>query len=179
MEIKIETATYNERRYGKPWIAKVSFEKSKKGDFTFGEWVGRPGQAGELYINADPGDIIAQGQKNHRKPRNSVPYYYLVNASGTLEGIGESVIEARKVQAEFTSSSATYVINRYEHRHSVHGTLREAFTEMTDLAKKLKNEDLMYFLDSALSGEIVETLMTLSVKDGLRLTESAIRRLEG
>ena len=31
MEIVVATESYNERRYGKPWIAKVDFSGSRKG----------------------------------------------------------------------------------------------------------------------------------------------------
>jgi len=48
MNITVETDSYNDRRYGKPWIALVDFKSDRKGDFTFGEWIGSPGGAGTL-----------------------------------------------------------------------------------------------------------------------------------
>ena len=96
MEITKETGSYNERRYGKPWIARVDYTESRKGEFKFGEWVGRIGGEGELYIKAEPGDIIATGQKDFRKPRNSAPDYYIVTAEGNLDFIGDNPVEARK-----------------------------------------------------------------------------------
>lgn len=91
MEITRETNPYNERRYGKPWIALVDFSSSAKGDFAFGEWVGdgRNGGEGTLIINAEPGDIIAIGQKDYRKARNSAPNFYTVTVSGEFEEIGD------------------------------------------------------------------------------------------
>lgn len=91
MQITKETTSYNHRRYSKPWIAKVDFESSTKGDFVFGDWTGDHynGGAGILSINADPGDIIAQGQKDYRKPRNSAPDFYLVEADGSLDLLGD------------------------------------------------------------------------------------------
>jgi len=97
MEITKETGSYNERRYGKPWIALVDYSASRKGEFKFGEWVGKIGGSGELYINAEVNDIVATGQKDFRKPRNSAPDYYIVTADG-LKYIGDNPVEARKAQ---------------------------------------------------------------------------------
>jgi hypothetical protein len=33
MKMEIETAAYNERRYSKPWIAKVDVSKKLSGEF--------------------------------------------------------------------------------------------------------------------------------------------------
>lgn len=91
MEITVDTNIYNQRRYGRPWIAKVDFSKSTKGDFSWGDWTGDHynGGAGILSISANPGDIIAEGQKDFRKPQNSAPDYSVVAADGELEYIGD------------------------------------------------------------------------------------------
>jgi hypothetical protein len=91
MEIRIETASYNQRRYGKPWVARVDFSGSTKGEFFWGDWTGDHYNGGEgvLTINANPGDIIARGQKDFRKPRNSAPDFSVVCANGELEDIGD------------------------------------------------------------------------------------------
>ena len=91
MNITIETSSYNQRRYGKPWIALVNFESSTKGDFAWGDWTGDHynGGAGILSINANPGDIVAQGQKDNRNSRNSAPDFYVVTADGGLDDIGD------------------------------------------------------------------------------------------
>jgi len=90
MEKSIETDSYNQRRMGRPWIAKVNFA-NPKGEFTFGDWTGDQynGGAGVLSITADSGDIIAQGQKDNRQPRNSAPKFFTVAPNGTLEAIGD------------------------------------------------------------------------------------------
>jgi len=79
MEITKETGSYNQRRMGRPWIAKVDFTNSK-GDFSWGDWTGDQynGGAGVLSINAKPGDIIATGQKDNRQPKNSAPDFFVV-----------------------------------------------------------------------------------------------------
>lgn len=56
MEIKIETSAYNERRYGKPWIATVDFSNDRQGTFKWGDWIGdsQNGGSGTLVIDAAP-----------------------------------------------------------------------------------------------------------------------------
>jgi len=90
MEITIETRRYNQRRMGKPWIAKVDFA-TPKGDFSWGDWTGDHYNGGEgvLSISATPGDIIAQGQKDNRQPRNSAPDFFVVAPDGTIDTLGD------------------------------------------------------------------------------------------
>lgn len=71
--IKIRTESYNAKRCGRPWIAKVV-----KGEFQFGNWNGSYGSSGILSIECSPGDVIAMGQKDNRQPKNSKPEYALV-----------------------------------------------------------------------------------------------------
>lgn len=91
MEITIETSPYNHRRYGRPWIATVDFTQSTKGNFGFGDWTGDHynGGAGVLTITANPGNIIAQGQKDSRNPRNSAPDFSVVETDGQLGHLGD------------------------------------------------------------------------------------------
>ncbi len=86
-KIEIKTVSYNQRRYSKPWIATVDFSQNPKGEYRWGDWVGdhSNGSAGLLVINADEGDIIAQGQKDFRQPRNSAPTYYQVREGQLVE----------------------------------------------------------------------------------------------
>jgi hypothetical protein len=83
-----ETGAYNARRYGKPWIAKVDFSTNHKGNFIWGTWIGTIGEIGLLEIETKPGDIIAQGQKDFRKPKNSTPTFYSVTTENVLDLIG-------------------------------------------------------------------------------------------
>ena len=65
MKVTIETSAYNPRRYGKPWIARVIFSASGEAEYIWGNWVGQDGDSGELIVKANPGDIVARGQKDH------------------------------------------------------------------------------------------------------------------
>ena len=85
MKIQIKTDIYNKRRYGKPWIAKVDFSENENGDFAWGNWIGDPGSTGLLILDADPGDVVARGQKDNRGRReNSAPQWAIVNETGKL-----------------------------------------------------------------------------------------------
>ena len=95
MQLKIDTPAYNPRREGCPWIATVDFTTSK-GEFRFGEWVGQTGDCGLLLLDCQPGDIIARGQKDFRKPRNSAPSFFEAMADGTLRPL-DSKAEAYKL----------------------------------------------------------------------------------
>jgi len=55
MKITIETESYNEPRYGRPWIPIVNFNESTQGQYSWGDWTGdgRNGGAGVLSINAE------------------------------------------------------------------------------------------------------------------------------
>ena len=86
MKLNIETSPYNERRYGKPWIARVRFPDAK-GEFSWGEWVGQPGCSGLLMLEAEPGDVVARGQRDNRKMSNSAPDFFVVEPSGSLRGV--------------------------------------------------------------------------------------------
>jgi len=80
MQYIIETDSYNERRYGKPWLARVG--KSLTKDFEFILWNGRPGLAGDFRFSAQPGEILAKGQKDNRKGRGGVDMYLILLPDG-------------------------------------------------------------------------------------------------
>lgn len=78
VKVKIETGSYNDRRYGKPWFAFIDFDGNKKGNFHFVEWIGQKGESGLFHVEVADGQIIARGQKDFKKPRNSAPDFYIV-----------------------------------------------------------------------------------------------------
>ena len=77
--IKIETNSFNARRYSKPWIARVTFGADGKAQYAWGDWVGTVtsgnGSAGTLVIAVKDGDIVAAGQKDHRGGNTAIDYY--------------------------------------------------------------------------------------------------------
>ena len=97
MKIARDTSIYNDRRYGKPWIAKITLEGNEL-KFHFGTWCGDPGSEGVLILDEmEAGDFYASGQKDFRKPRNSTPYYYELSADG--KGIEKTKAEVYKALA--------------------------------------------------------------------------------
>ena len=89
MKITEETGAYNERRYGKPYIAQIVWD-TPKGTPEWGEWCGQPGQPGLLIIDAEPGDTLMIGQKDHRNSKKSAPDYFIVCDDGTLDNVSKA-----------------------------------------------------------------------------------------
>lgn len=85
MKIQIKTESYNHRRFGRPYIATVDFSKNPKGDCTWGDWVGSPGEVGILVIEAQPNQVVMKGQKDFRARRPDPPEYGMVEDDGTVE----------------------------------------------------------------------------------------------
>jgi hypothetical protein len=80
--------SFNFRRYGNPWIAKV--DKNCKIDFTIkvGGYTGgyNKGEAGELYIsNPIDNQVYAYGQKDYRG--NNGGYKYIIYKNEKFEEI--------------------------------------------------------------------------------------------
>lgn len=93
--LTLDTKPYNERRYGKPWIARVDFTSNPKGDYKWGDWIGDPGQAGELSLRGlSAGDIIARGQKDYRKGDSNMSWSY-IDAKGQRIGVNDKISAVR------------------------------------------------------------------------------------
>lgn len=93
MRLQVATTAYNEKRYGKPWIARVVDEQLS---FRFGKFVGDEGYAGLLVLDVEAGDVIARGQKDNRNQRaQEPPAYFVVNADLSLTSI--SKVDAYKI----------------------------------------------------------------------------------
>jgi hypothetical protein len=86
MEITKDFGTWNDRRYGRPWGAVVTFDAANKAqyDFKAGSFLGERG-SGEVVLICNPGDVVAFGQKDYRKTRGTENDWYIVLADGTLE----------------------------------------------------------------------------------------------
>jgi len=84
MRVALEFGSYNSRRYGRPWIGRVtSWPVGGRPEIEWGNYCGDDG-GGEAEIVAQPGDLVRAGQKDNRQPRNTSNDWYLVQADGTL-----------------------------------------------------------------------------------------------
>lgn len=106
IKIEISTSSYNERRYGKPYLARMDFATDPKGAPQWGSWIGHPGEEGILMIDAAPGDVIMQGQRDGRKARNSAPDYGLVLADGSIQWL-PSKAAAYRASREYHTTTET------------------------------------------------------------------------
>jgi len=90
MEVTYEVGSYNPRRYGKPWIAKITEWKiGGKPVHAFG--------ASSTYtaeVDAEPGDVVRYGQKDLRKAYGGERCFGIVQADGSIVECSES--EAKK-----------------------------------------------------------------------------------
>jgi len=83
MRIWRKFAGYNPRRYGKPWIVRItSWPVGGKPDVEWGTYIGDD-NGGEVEIQADAGDIVRIGQNDYRGGK-SFAGWYIVQADGTL-----------------------------------------------------------------------------------------------
>jgi hypothetical protein len=97
MRIAVEFGSYNQRRYSKPWISKVTaWAVGKSPDVEFGGYIGDD-NGGEAEIMAKVGDIIRYGQKDGRG-NNTESLWAVVEEGGTLRKV--TMIEARKLFKE-------------------------------------------------------------------------------
>jgi len=87
MLIQHEWHSYNPRRYGKPWAAKISFDGTKP----VYEFTGLYSN-GILAFDAEPGEIVAMGQKDTRGGNTSNDWYVVTDA-------GISYLQGGKVEA--------------------------------------------------------------------------------
>jgi len=71
-----QTTSYNPRRYGKPWLGRLTGKMLTK-DYEFLPWDGSQGSEGIFEFRAEPGQIIAHGQKDLRKGRGGIDGYYI------------------------------------------------------------------------------------------------------
>lgn len=102
MRLEIEYGSYNPRRRSRPWGALVAFSAGKpQYDFKAGNFLGDE-KGGKVYINCEPGDLIAHGQKDNRG-NNSSNDIYVVEADGNLRMVDKPTAfahwEARQTPA--------------------------------------------------------------------------------
>lgn len=84
MRVSQNFGSYNPRRYGRPWIAKItSWPVGGRPEVEWGRYLGDD-DGGEVEIEAMPGDIIRTGQKDHRGG-NTDAGWYVVQDDGSLD----------------------------------------------------------------------------------------------
>jgi len=108
MLIKIATRRYNRRREGRPWLCRVTaWDGGSKPDIVWGSWISDGnGSAGELRIEANPGDLLRVGQKDHRRPDKSLDQWYVVQPDGQLRSIPGKVEALRYWEAQVAALTA-------------------------------------------------------------------------
>ena len=75
-------SSYNNRRYSKPWAAKVTLDDQKRMKMNFcGLYTAKDGDAGDLKIDAQNGELIAFGQKDGRGNKTKITYAIFENDS--------------------------------------------------------------------------------------------------
>lgn len=90
MTITKEFGSYNQRRYSRPWIARVSaWPVGGRAELAWGTFLGDD-NGGEAEVAAVPGDVVRYGQKDLRKPNGSTANWAIVQADGSLVDCKES-----------------------------------------------------------------------------------------
>lgn len=91
--VTVPTTKYNERRYGKPWIAVITrWDVGAAPELRWGAWVGSPSQDGQLEVRAEVGSIVRHGQKDYRGGKG-INEWAIVEADGSLRDVTQ--VEAR------------------------------------------------------------------------------------
>ncbi len=92
IRVAIRYGVYNDRRYGKPWIGRItSWPVGGRPEIAWGTYLGDY-RGGEVEIMAAPGDIIRSGQRDNRG-NGTTNDWYVVNTDGSLRKIDQT--EAR------------------------------------------------------------------------------------
>lgn len=81
--LTIDRGSYNERRYGRPWIGKiVEWSAGRAPEIKFGAYLGGD-SGGTLEVYALPGDIIRHGQTDLRNPKGTRSSWAIIQPDGT------------------------------------------------------------------------------------------------
>jgi len=104
MRAKIEWSSYNQRRYGRPWIARVTaWPIGARPELEWGGYAGDDA-GGELEIEANPGSIIRWGQKDGRG-NGGTNEWGIAKTDGTIECCAQP--QAREQWAKSTTVPAS------------------------------------------------------------------------
>jgi hypothetical protein len=134
MLITKNTDSYNSRKVGTPWIAKIIFSKGPQGDYLWGNWTGEQGCEGILSLNATSGDIIGIDNRGSRNAK-----YYVVTNDGDLEFIG-SKVKAYKFFTENQESPRP--LAKYSKKELIDEILKRDSATKRSILAKLKDWEL-------------------------------------
>jgi len=108
MRVSLKYGSYNFRRYSKPWIGKITaWPVGGKPEIKWGSYLGDD-NGGEVEIEAQVGDIIRSGQKDHRGNNTSADWY-IVSSTGDL--ISADATGARKHWLETKTTQTQSMID--------------------------------------------------------------------
>lgn len=78
MKLELPTPAYDSAKYGKPYIAQVTFD-DPIGTPRWGSFVGLPGEPGLLVLDdVHPGDVILKGQKRKATEYTAPEFFVLM-----------------------------------------------------------------------------------------------------
>lgn len=87
-QVVYEVGSYNDRRYGKPWIAEIAkWDVGEHPSLVFGSNIDNK----TAEILAEPGQILKAGQKDYRKPLYSDNNFYEVTEDYKLKRLTPKV----------------------------------------------------------------------------------------
>lgn len=90
MTIRIPFADYNHRRFSRPWIAKVTaWPVGGRATLQWGTFLGDH-HGGEVEIEAEPGEVIRYGQKDHRAGNRTSAEWAIVGSDGAVNNCTEA-----------------------------------------------------------------------------------------
>lgn len=100
--IIIKTDNYNERRWGKPWMAVITANDKGKTSYTFdGEFIGDHGYAGQVMMQVETGKIIAYGQKDRRGNGTINNWYKVVSNQAQIVGTEQEMLRGDVAGLEY------------------------------------------------------------------------------
>ena len=109
--ILLKTASYNEKRWGKPWLAVVTADEKGKAQYSFdGEYIGEAGYDGQLLMRAETGQIIAHGQRDGRGNGTMNTWYKVVGDIEKIVGEAQRNMEVSGLEKIDRVDAVNYLL---------------------------------------------------------------------
>jgi hypothetical protein len=139
MIVRVDFSAENDRRYGRPWIARVSkWPVGGKAELDWGTFLGTVSEGGVCEIEAQAGDVIRYGQKDNRG-NHSVSKWAIVEADGSYTDTTEAKAAAQFRQPKTAPAPEPLVPSLLDDD--------EAFHEMAMQLKRAHDDGERYALD--------------------------------